>query len=126
MAPLDPHTHTWRPRRTTLAAAAAMTGLLVLTQPGTATAADKIDSAQVKTTVLHPTVAGTGGSVRYSIASLAGGGVQVSFVLVPNEAAGEKSGRDETQSKDFTVTVDAAAVACQRRAKTDPLPTDES
>ncbi|WP_041293797.1 hypothetical protein [Kineococcus radiotolerans] len=90
-----------------------MTGLLVLAQPGAATAAEKTDNGDVETTVLHPTVTGTGGSIRYSVASLTGGGVQVSFVYVPNEAAGEKSGKDETQSKDFTVTVDAKAIATQ-------------
>ncbi len=113
MTPPTQHSTRSRPRPITLAAAAAMTGLLVLTQPGAAIAAEKAGAADTEKTVLHPTISGTGGSVRYSIASLAGGGVQLSFVLVPNEAAGEKSGRDETQSREFAVTVDAAAVATE-------------
>jgi hypothetical protein len=90
-----------------------MAGLLVLTHPGTALAADKASTDGVKTTVLHPTITGTDREVRYSVASLAGGGVQVSFVYAPDEAAGETSGRDTVQSKEFTVNVDAKAVATQ-------------
>ncbi|WP_380162773.1 hypothetical protein [Kineococcus sp. R86509] len=90
-----------------------MTGLLVLTHPGTALAADKTSTDSRKVAVLHPTIAGTDGEVRYSLASLAGGGVQVSFVYVPDEAAGETSGRETVQAKEFTLSVDAKAVATQ-------------
>lgn len=113
MTPPTQHSTRSRPRPITLAAAAAMTGLLVMTQPGAAIAADKTGNDDTETTVLHPTISGTDGTVRYSVAGLAGGGIQLSFVHVPNEAAGEKSGRAETQSKEFTVTVDAAAIATQ-------------
>lgn len=96
-----------------LAVAAAMAGFLVLTHPGVALAADKTSPGGRETTVLHPALSGTDGEVRYSVSSLAGGGVQLSFVLAPDKEAGDASEQEAVQSKDFTLNVDAKAVATQ-------------